>query len=373
VCLSTSHSDSVGLYRLLLQPLLFRIDPERAHHLTLWLLRRLAQMPSVQKLWHRWRPFEHAALQTQVAGLRFPNPVGLAAGFDKNATAVGAFPALGFGFVEVGTVTPRPQVGNPAPRLFRLPADQAVINRLGFNNDGAAAVAQRLRTSPRSIPVGINLGKNADTPLAQALDDYRAGLEALFDVADYLVVNVSSPNTPGLRTLQTRAALSTLLSGVQTSNHSLARVRQVQPRPLFVKIAPDLEPDALDDVVAAVQISTLDGIIATNTTIGREGLATRIAEAGGLSGCPLRQRSTEVIRYVYRRARGRIPIIGVGGIFSAEDAYDKICAGASLVQLYTGLIYRGPGLPHRINVGLVRLLRRDGLTHFSQAVGRSAL
>jgi dihydroorotate dehydrogenase len=373
VCLSRTHSDPVGLYRLLLQPLLFRVDPERAHHLTLWFLRRLAQMPSVRKLWLRRRPLEHAALQTQVAGLHFPNPVGLAAGFDKNATAVGAFPTLGFGFVEVGTVTPRPQVGNPPPRLFRLPADQAVINRMGFNNDGAAVVAQRLRTRPRTIPIGINLGKNADTPLEQALNDYRACLELLFDVGDYLVVNVSSPNTPGLRTLQARANLNRLLSGMQTSNHALARVRQMQPRPLFVKIAPDLEPDELDDIVAAAQTSTLAGIIATNTTIAREGLETPSSEAGGLSGCPLRQRSTEVIRYLYRRGRGRIPIIGVGGIFSAEDAYEKICAGASLVQLYTGLIYQGPGLPHRINIGLVRLLRRDGLTHFSQAIGRAAL
>jgi dihydroorotate dehydrogenase len=373
VCLSRTPTDRIGLYRLLLQPLLFRIDPERAHHLTLWILRQLARVPSVQKLWHRWRPLAHAALQTQVAGLCFPNPVGLAAGFDKNAIAVSAFPTLGFGFVEVGTVTPRPQVGNPSPRLFRLPADQAVINRLGFNNHGAAVVARRLRSSPRSVPVGINLGKNADTPLEQALDDYCAGLEALFDVGDYLVVNVSSPNTPGLRTLQARANLCTLLSGVQAANRSLARVRHVQSRPLFVKIAPDLEPDELDDVVAAVEACALDGIIATNTTLERASLTTPTAEAGGLSGCPLRQRSTAVIRHVYRRAQGHIPLIGVGGIFSADDAYEKICAGASLVQLYTGLIYQGPGLPHRINVGLVRLLQRDGLTHLSQAVGRAAL
>ncbi|HSF29931.1 MAG TPA: quinone-dependent dihydroorotate dehydrogenase [Candidatus Tectomicrobia bacterium] len=373
MCLPRTRPAPIGLYRLLLQPLFVRIDPERAHHLTLWLLQQLARMPSVQKLWQRWRPLEHGALQSQVAGLHFPNPVGLAAGFDKNAVAVGAFPTLGFGFVEVGTVTPRPQVGNPRPRLFRLPADQALINRLGFNNDGAAAVARRLRTSPHGIPVGINLGKNADTPLEQALDDYCAGLEALFDVGDYLVVNVSSPNTPGLRTLQGRAHLGTLLSGVQAANRALAHVRRVQPRPLFVKIAPDLKPDELDDVVAAVQACALDGIIATNTTLERGELRTPTSEAGGLSGCPLRHRSTAVIRHVYRRAQGRMPIIGVGGIFSADDAYEKICAGASLVQLYTGLIYQGPGLPHRINVGLVRLLQRDGLTHLSQAVGRAAL
>jgi dihydroorotate dehydrogenase len=352
---------------------MFRLDPERAHHLTLRLLQWLVQMPSLLKLWQYWQPPEHAALQTQVAGLHFPNPVGLAAGFDKNATAVAAFQAFGFGFVEVGTVTPRPQVGNPLPRLFRVPADEAVINRMGFNNDGATAVARRLKLSPGRTPIGVNLGKNADTPLKQALNDYCACLEELFDVGSYVVVNVSSPNTPGLRALQTYANLRLLLGGVQDCNQALARARQVQPRPLFVKIAPDLQSHELDDIVEAVQTCALDGIIATNTTTDRQGLTTAIAEPGGLSGRPLRQRSTEVIRHVYRRAQGQIPIIGVGGIFSAEDAYEKICAGATLVQLYTGLIYRGPGLPHRINVGLVHLLQRDGLTHLSQAVGRAAL
>jgi dihydroorotate dehydrogenase len=353
--------------------LLFRLDPERAHRLALWSLQRVAQVPFLLKLWQRWRPLEHPALQMQVAGLRFPNPVGLAAAFDKSATAVAAFPALGFGFVEVGTVTPRPQAGNPRPRLFRLPADEAVINRLGFNNDGATAVARRLKMARSQIPVGVNLGKNADTPLDKALDDYLSGLQELFDVADYLVINVSSPNTPGLRTLQTRESLAALLRGMQDCNLALAQARQVPPRPLFVKIAPDLRPGALDDIVEVVQSCALAGIIATNTTVEREGLSTPTPELGGLSGRPLRQRSTEVIRHVYHRAQGRIPIIGVGGIFSAEDAYEKICAGASLVQLYTGLIYRGPGLPHRINSGLVRLLQRDSLTHLSQAVGRTAL
>jgi dihydroorotate dehydrogenase len=370
---SPTHSRPVGFYQLLLQPVMFQLDPERAHDLTLGLLRRLAHMPSLLKLWQRWRPLEHAALQTEVAGLHFPNPVGLAAGFDKSATAVDAFQAFGFGFVEVGTVTPRPQKGNPLPRLFRVAADEAVINRMGFNNDGATAVAQRLKRSCRRIPLGINLGKNADTPLEKALDDYRACVEALFDVGSYVVINVSSPNTPGLRTLQASANLRRLLSGVQDCNQALARARQVQPRPLFVKIAPDLQPAELDDIVEAVQTCTLDGIIATNTTTGREGLTSVIGESGGLSGRPLRHRSTEIIRHLFRRAQGRIPLIGVGGIFSAEDAYEKICAGASLIQLYTGLVYRGPGLPHRINVGLVRLLERDRLTHLSQAVGRAAL
>jgi dihydroorotate dehydrogenase len=352
---------------------MFRIDPERAHHLTLGLLQRLVQLPSLLKLWQFWRPLESAALQMQLAGLHFPNPIGLAAGFDKSAIAVPAFQAFGFGFVEVGTVTPRPQVGNPLPRLFRVPADEAVINRMGFNNDGATAVARRLRLSPGRTPIGVNLGKNADTPLEQALNDYRACFEELFDVGSYVVVNVSSPNTPGLRALQNHANIRMLLGGMQDCNQALARARQVQPRPLFVKIAPDLQPYELDDIVEAVQTCALDGIIATNTTTNRKGLTTAITEPGGLSGRPLRQRSTEVIRHVYRRAQGQIPIIGVGGIFSAEDAYEKICAGATLVQLYTGLIYRGPSLPHHINIGLLHLLHRDGLTHLSQAVGRAAL
>ncbi len=370
---SRLQSEPGRLYRLLFQPLLFQFDPERAHTLTLWLLQRLAQATSLLKLGRRWHPLEPVVLQMQVAGLRFPNPVGLAAGFDKNATAVVAFPVLGFGFVEIGTVTPRAQAGNTLPRLFRLPADEAVINRMGFNNDGAATIARRLKMLPGHIPIGVNLGKNAGTPLEQALQDYCSGLATLYDVGDYVVINVSSPNTPGLRDLQSHAHLNALLSGVQACNRSLAHARQVKPRPLFVKIAPDLEPEALDGIVEAVQTCELDGIIATNTTIGREGLTTPAPEPGGLSGRPLRHRSTEAVRYLYRRAQGGIPIIGVGGIFSAEDAYEKICAGASLVQLYTGLIYRGPGLPRHINVGLVRLLQRDGFTHLSEAVGSTVL
>jgi len=366
-------SNPAILYRLLIRPVLFRLDPERAHRLTLWVLTRLARMPSLQRLMQQVRPLEHPVLQTHVAGLHFPNPVGLAAGFDKSGVAVPAFPALGFGSVEVGTVTPRPQCGNPLPRLFRLPEDEAVVNRMGFNNDGADAVAARLRGIPRRIPLGVNLGKNADTPLEQALDDYRAGLERLYDVGDYVVINVSSPNTPGLRGLHAHTQLSELLEGLQASNQALARVRSLGPRPLLVKIAPDLEPGALDDIVEAAQNCALGGIIATNTTIGRMGLRTATRETGGLSGRPLRQRSTEVIRYLYAHSHGRIPIIGVGGIFSAADAYEKICAGASLVQLYTGLIYQGPGLPHRINRGLVQLLQRDGFRHLSEAVGCAAL
>jgi dihydroorotate dehydrogenase len=357
------------LYRLLFRPLLFRLDPERAHNLTLWLLQLLAGTPSLQRLLKRCRRLEQAPLRMHLWGLDFPNPVGLAAGFDKSATAVAAFAALGFGFVEVGTVTPRPQPGNPLPRLVRLPADAAVINRMGFNNDGAAAVAQRLRAAPRQVAVGVNLGKNAATPLDRAHDDYCLALECLYDVGDYMVINISSPNTPGLRDLQTSARLRPVLDSVQACNHRLAQTRQLPPKPLLVKIAPDLGAQELDDIVEVVQSVPLDGIIATNTALGRAGLATPTADTGGLSGRPLRRPATETVRYLYARSHGRIPIIGVGGIFSAEDAYEKICAGASLVQIYTGLIYEGPSLPHRINTGLRRLLRRDGFAHLAEAVG----
>jgi dihydroorotate dehydrogenase len=356
-------------YRWLIRPLLFRIDPERAHTLTLWLLKQVARAPLLQKLIAARRALAHPLLRTEVCGLHFPNPIGLAAGFDKSALAVAALPALGFGFIEVGTVTPRPQAGNPLPRLFRLTADEAVINRMGFNNDGAAAVARRLRAVRRHVPIGVNLGKNADTPLDHAADDYRLALEWLYDVGDYVVINVSSPNTPGLRDLQGSVKLQALLNSVQTCNQRLAQQQHRPPRPLFVKIAPDLGPRELDDLLEVVRSVPLAGIIATNTTLGRAGLSTHTPEAGGLSGRPLRRQSTEIIRYLYAGTQGHLPIVGAGGIFSAEDAYEKICAGASLVQLYTGLIYAGPTLPHRINMGLIRLLRRDGFAHVSEAVG----
>ena len=358
------------LYRLLARPLLFRLDPERTHRITLRSLHHLGHLSPLCALLGRWLRFEHPMLRMRVCGLDFSNPVGLAAGFDKSATAVSALAALGFGAIEVGTVTPRPQAGNPPPRIFRLPADLALINRLGFNNAGVVKVARRLRVARPRIPIGVNLGKNAETPLAAALDDYRGGLEGLYDVGDYFVVNVSSPNTPGLRELQAASRLDALLTGVQAHNHALARQRAIPPKPVLVKIAPDLSSEELDDVIEAVRSARLAGIIATNTTVERQGLSAPTMEAGGLSGLPLRQRATQVIRYVHAHSRGRIPIIGVGGIFSAQDAYEKVRAGASLVQVYTGLIYKGPLLPHRINVGLVRLLQRDGFTHLAEAVGR---
>ncbi|MEJ7658393.1 MAG: quinone-dependent dihydroorotate dehydrogenase [Hymenobacter sp.] len=286
----------------------------------------------------------------EVFGLKFPNPVGLAAGFDKNAVLTDELATLGFGFVEIGTVTPRPQPGNPAPRLFRLPQDAALINRMGFNNDGAAAVAARLAgRQNRQLIIGGNIGKNKDTPNERAADDYVAAFEALADVVDYFVVNVSSPNTPGLRELQDKKPLISLLQQVQARN--LARPT---PRPLLLKIAPDLTDAQLDDILEIARETRLSGLVATNTTISRDGLTTPTPTvagygAGGLSGRPLRARATEVIAYLHQKSRGELPIIGAGGIHSAQDALEKLAAGAALVQLYTGFIYEGPGLVKRIN------------------------
>ena len=298
--------------------------------------------------------YQHPELAREVFGLRFPNPVGLAAGFDKNAALTDELATMGFGFVEIGTVTPRPQPGNPTPRLFRLPQDEALVNRMGFNNDGAAAVAARLaRRTNRQLIIGGNIGKNKDTPNEQAADDYVACFDALVEQVDYFVVNVSSPNTPNLRQLQEKKPLIALLQQVQARNLSRAK-----PKPLLLKIAPDLTDSQLDDILEIAQETQLSGLVATNTTLSRENLRTPAADvaalgAGGLSGRPLRARATEVIRYLHQRSRGLMPIIGAGGIHSAEDAAEKLAAGAALVQLYTGFIYEGPELVSRINKSLV--------------------
>jgi dihydroorotate dehydrogenase len=311
----------------------------------------------------------------EALGLRFPNPVGLAAGMDKSASAVEAWAALGFGFVEVGTLTPRPQPGNPKPRLFRLPEHQALINRMGFNNGGATALARRLarwRADGRwpAHPVGINLGKSKITPIEQATKDYADSFRALRGLADFFVVNVSSPNTPNLRQLQDKAALDEILSALQAINHS----GPLPTRPVLVKVAPDLSFEALDEIVALAGPRDLAGIVATNTTIARPATsdtagALTYGETGGLSGRPLRARSTEVIRHLHRQTNGRLPIIGVGGIFSAEDAWEKVTAGASLVQIYSGLVFEGPGIVREVVEGL-----RDRLAggRWSDAVGSAA-
>ena len=343
------------MYKALVKPLLFNLDAERAHHLVFDNLRRAARVPGTPALLRALYDFQHPSLAREVFGLKFPNPVGLAAGFDKNAVLTDELATLGFGFVEIGTVTPRPQAGNPQPRLFRLPQDEALVNRMGFNNDGAAVVAARLaRRANRQLIIGGNIGKNKDTPNERAAEDYVAGFEALAEVVDYFVVNVSSPNTPNLRQLQEKKPLIELLQQVQARNQARA-----VPRPLLLKIAPDLTDSQLDDILEISRETQLSGLVATNTTISRDNLSTEpgyVASlgAGGLSGKPLRARATEVIRYLHRKSDGGLPIIGAGGIHSAADAREKLDAGASLIQLYTGFIYEGPALVSRINRSLVR-------------------
>jgi dihydroorotate dehydrogenase len=341
------------LYERLARPVLFRIgrgDPEAAHERTLGALGALARRPRLAALARR---FGGPRAPRRVFGIDFPGPVGLAGGLDKRGVALPAWPALGFGFVEVGTVTRWPQPGNERPRLFRLPASQAVINRMGFNNDGADALADRLaawgygdataRSSGDRVPLGISLGKSKATPLADAVADYVGSLRALHPYGDYFAVNVSSPNTPGLRSLQDGAALRELLGALRAET----------AKPLLVKIAPDLTKEAIDEVLAVCAEHRLDGVIATNTTLSREGVAAvdlaTAREGGGLSGAPLTAAALEVVRFVSQQTGGALPIVGVGGILRADDAERMFDAGASLVQVYTGLLYRGPGLVRAIN------------------------
>ncbi|WP_374369911.1 quinone-dependent dihydroorotate dehydrogenase [Dongia sp.] len=345
-----------------LRPLLFQLDAENAHRLA---VRALAATPA-----QAGSSAEDVMLRQILWGRSFPNPLGLAAGFDKNAEAYrGAF-GLGFGFVEIGSVTPRPQAGNPRPRLFRLIHDRAVINRMGFNNDGMARVAERLRARDRKAGIlGINLGKNKETEDAAA--DYELGVATLGPLADYLVINVSSPNTPGLRALQGKAPLAALVDRVRVARDALAAdISKTQP-PLLLKIAPDLTAEDRVDIAEVALTHGLDGLIISNTTISRPAhLAPAFAgEAGGLSGAPLFAMSTALLRDMYRLIEGRLPLIGVGGIASAADAYAKIRAGASLVQLYSALVYEGPGLPARIVAELPALLARDGFKSIGEAVG----
>ncbi|MBI4425761.1 MAG: quinone-dependent dihydroorotate dehydrogenase [Elusimicrobia bacterium] len=351
-------------YRAAVRPLLFKLEPETAHQLAVKALELAGAAPLGRTLLERAFAFGDPALETEVAGLRFPNPIGLAAGFDKDARLTRALPCLGFGFVEVGTVTPKPQPGNPRPRMFRIPEAEALLNRLGFNSEGAAAAAERLARAGRCrVPLGANLGMNAATAPEKAHLDYGEAFSALRERADYFVVNVSSPNTTGLRRLQDRLSLERILTEI--------RGRNKERKPVFVKVAPDLSTDHLVDLIPLVTHEA-SGLVIGNTTISRDGVPQRWAtEPGGLSGAPLRERSTRLIAHVYRMSGGRLPIIGVGGVFSAEDAWLKLCAGASLVQVYTGLVYRGPGLVRELNQGLLALARRVGLKKVSDAVGRS--
>ena len=355
-------------YRFL-RPILFRLPPETAHEVA---LHSLSLLPP-----KFFAKANIATIPINRFGLSFQNPVGLAAGFDKNGIALQSLAALGFGFIEAGTVTYHPQPGNPRPRLFRLSEDQALINRAGFNNEGAAAFVKRVERSRPQCVLGVSIGKSKVAPLEEANDDYLKSFELVYNVADYIAVNVSSPNTPQLRELQQSEQLASLLSVLQSRGRKLQE-RHKKYVPLLVKLSPDLERRDLEMIVDVIERLKIDGIIATNTTISRDNLrteATRVAAfgAGGLSGKPLKNVSTKMIAQLHELTGGRTPLIGVGGIFTAEDAWEKICAGASLVQLYTGLIYQGPNIAQQINEGLSRILARERFANLDAAVGcRSA-
>ncbi|MCG2462919.1 quinone-dependent dihydroorotate dehydrogenase [Flavobacteriaceae bacterium F89] len=342
------------MYKLLIRPMLFLLDPERVHHMTFALIRFSSKI-GFSKLFNKMYAVEDPRLEREVFGLNFKNPVGLAAGFDKNAELYNELSHFGFGFIEIGTLTPKPQPGNPKKRLFRLKADKAIINRMGFNNNGVLAAAEELKKRHKVL-IGGNIGKNKNTPNAEAVKDYMICMDVLFDHVDYFVVNVSSPNTPGLRELQDKVPLTALLKELKVENSKLSKRKGVKIRPILLKIAPDLTDDQLMDIIAIVKDTKIDGVIATNTTIDRTRLKSDLIlteEKGGLSGKPLRDRSTEVIRFLATNSNKAFPIIGVGGIHSAEDALEKLEAGADLLQLWTGFIYEGPALVGRINKAIL--------------------
>jgi dihydroorotate dehydrogenase len=358
------------LYRHVIRPALFQQNAESAHDLALAALARASRSHFARTCLGTL--FAAPALPVDLFGLKFPNPIGLAAGLDKHAAAVPIWQTLGFGFCELGGVTWLAQPGNPPPRMFRAVTEGAIINRMGFNNSGAEAVARKLaewKHSGRwpSHPVGINLGKSKVTPLAQAAEDYANSFRVLRDLADFFVVNVSSPNTPGLRELQDKSALDDILAALQEAQGP-------GRKPILVKVAPDLSFTALDEILELAGPRAIAGIVATNTTIARPPASSSAAqsvygETGGLSGKPLRARSTEIVRHLFRQTGGKLPIIGVGGIFSADDAWEKIIAGASLVQIYTGLIYEGPGIARSIVRGLCKKLAQNGSKDLREAVG----
>jgi len=356
----------------LVRPLLFALDPERSHHLTLRLLSTAWRLPGIGRLVNRTCAAHLPVLPVSVMGLRFPNPVGLAAGLDKAACCAAAFHDLGFGFVELGTVTPLPQPGNPRPRLFRLPRQEAIINRMGFNSDGLDAFLANLARQPRRGLIGINLGKNKDTPAERAAEDYLLGLHAVYAHANYVTINISSPNTPGLRDLQEATALGALLTAIKAEQKQLAeRLRRYVP--IAVKIAPDLDDLSIDAIAAQLIEHRVDAVIATNTTIARVGIEQEplARETGGLSGRPLREQSTRVIARLYTHLHGRIPIIGVGGISSADDAWEKLVAGADLVQIYSALIFRGPSVVREIVTGLAERVQAMGAASLGDALVRA--
>lgn len=332
------------MYKTLIRPILFWFDPEKVHYFSFSAIRFLTKIPFVSSLIRSNFEIQDTRLEREVFGLKFKNPVGLAAGFDKDAKLYQELSNFGFGFIEIGTLTPKPQDGNPKKRLFRLLEDSAIINRMGFNNGGVLAAVERLKKN-KNVLIGGNIGKNKVTPNEEAVQDYEICFDTLYDYVDYFVVNVSSPNTPGLRELQDKEPLTALLQTLQTKNK-----QKPVAKPILLKIAPDLTNEQLLDIISIVTDSAIAGVIATNTTIAREGLqSVNQKETGGLSGKPLRNRATEVIRFLTEKSNHAFPIIGVGGIHTAEDAIEKLEAGASLVQLYTGFIYEGPALIKAIN------------------------
>ena len=354
VLLMKQHS----MYKVI-RSILFLFDPEKVHYFTAASLKFVLRIPGMKLIWRKRYVIEDKRLERNVFGLTFKNPVGLAAGFDKNATMYNDLAECGFGFIEIGTVTPVAQPGNDKPRLFRLKKDSAIINRMGFNNNGVDAAVSNLKKRKTNLIIGGNIGKNKVTDNEKANEDYVKAFEGLHEYVDYFVVNVSSPNTPNLRALQEKEPLMALLSELKSRNN----IKTIQ-RPILLKIAPDLTNEQLDDIVEIVLETGIDGVIATNTTINRQGLQTdekALASigAGGLSGKPLTKQSTEVIRYIHRKSEGKFPIVGVGGIHSPEDAIEKLNAGASLIQLYTGFIYEGPGLAKRINKSLIEQSKND--------------
>ena len=337
------------MYKTIIRPVLFLFDPEKVHYFIFSLIRNLSKIPGVKSLFKSLYQIENPILERELFGLKFKNPVGLAAGFDKDAKLFNELSNFGFGFIEIGTLTPRPQPGNPKKRLFRLKSDSAIINRMGFNNGGVEEAVIRLKKN-KGVLIGGNIGKNKITPNEIAIKDYEICFEALFNYVDYFVVNVSSPNTPNLRALQDKEPLTNLLKALQVLNFG-----KTKSKPILLKIAPDLTDEQLMDIIDIVKTTKIDGVIATNTTISREGLTcANKSETGGLSGKPLTKRSTEVIRFLAKKSNKSFPIIGVGGIYSANDALDKLDAGADLVQLYTGFVYEGPKLIKDINKAIIK-------------------
>ncbi|HEY2991085.1 MAG TPA: quinone-dependent dihydroorotate dehydrogenase [Candidatus Binatia bacterium] len=363
------------IYKTLVRPLLFLRDAEKTHEQTLALVARLGFLEPVLE---NFFCVDDGRLQVRLDALTLANPVGLAAGFDKNGLAIPIWPGFGFGFVEIGAITAQPQPGQPKPRLFRLPHDEALINRLGFNNAGAEAISAKLKAlrsngRPGKIPLGINIGRTKVVATKDATADYLFTFEKLFPFGDYFTVNVSSPNTPELRDLQQRGHLANLLEAIQAQNRGLARRSGIKEKSVFVKIDPDMALAQVDEVIAVAQAQKIAGIVATNASAFlRESLTAPVDQPGGLSGKPLRARSTAFIRHIHRTTRGSLPIIGAGGIFTAEDAYEKIKAGATAVQILTGFIYEGPGAVKRINRGLLELMERDGIKNIVEAVGVAA-